>query len=216
MGEEMPGKRNKAKSRDSATWLGSVESLDDLPQRSKLQPDDVEQLRQILGRISDADPAHWFAWQIWARELVESLKKSSGNQFATTSFSLARLFFIVPLPLLTGLGALVGTHATWLPWLTFALTLGAALISQYVSARAYGPRWALYHRYAESLFEEGQLYVERAGRYDPKQSTPALEEEAVKNLFVMRITELQNNKTNQYDQIVHLASVSGVNGGAKN
>ena len=117
--------------------------------------------------------------------------------------------------LVTGLGALVGTHATWLPWLTFGLTLGAALITQYVSARAYGPRWALYHQYAESLLEEAQLYVERAGRYDPTQSTPALTDEAVKNLFVMRITELQNNKTNQYDQIVHLASVGNVNGGAK-
>jgi len=210
----MFGRRGKAKALGPPPQ-GSADPLDSLLEGHKLQPDDAIRVRELLGRFNDDDPAYLFAKQTWARQLVESLGKASGNQFATTSFALANLFFVVPLPLLTGLSALVGPHASWLPWLTFALTLGAALISRYVADRAYGPRWVLYRRYSESLFEDGQLYVERAGRYDPRQSTPALDGLAVKNLFVTRITELQSNKTDQYNQIVHLASAGGLNGGGK-
>ncbi len=194
---------------------GSAGSTDRKSERYTLQPGDDERLQQLLNRISKDDPAYWFMHNIWARELVASLGKASGNKFATTSFDLARLFFTVPLPLLTGLGALVGSYTKWLPWLTFALSLGAALIARYVTDHAYEPRWILYHRYSESLFQEGQLYLERAGHYDPTRSTPALDETAVKNLFVMRITERQNDKANQYDQIVHIASASGVAAGEK-
>lgn len=212
----MLGRRGKMRPPDSAASKSSADPLDSLLKGHKLELDDAVRLRELLGRFTEDDAAYLFAWQSWARQLAESLGKASGNQFATTSFALANLFFVVPLPLLTGLSALVGPHASWLRWVTFALTLGAALISRYVADRAYGPRWVLYRRYSESLFEEGQLYVERAGPYDPTQSTPALDDITVKNLFVTRVTELQNNKTNQYNQIVVLASAGGVNGGAKN
>jgi len=50
----MFGKRNKTEVRDSAMWLGNAESLDNLAPRFKLQPDDVELLRQILESIPRA------------------------------------------------------------------------------------------------------------------------------------------------------------------
>jgi len=68
----------------------------------------------------------------------------------------------------------------------------------------------LYHRYAESLFEECQLYVERADRYDPTQATPPLDQEAIKNRFVKQVLDLEGNMTNQYDQIVQAASTGAL------
>jgi hypothetical protein len=206
----MPGDQEAARP-GSVVQDDSAGSLNDLLRRHQLQPDDADRLQQILAKIPESDPAHGFAWGTWAGQLAQYRVKASGNQFATGALAIVSLFFVVPLPLLTGLGALVGSGASWLRWMTFGLTLGAALTGRFVHDRAYGPRWFLYHRYTESLFEEGQLYAERAGPYDPGQSTPPLDDISIKNLFVTRVTKLQNDMANQYDQIVTLASAGGAN-----
>jgi hypothetical protein len=164
----------------------------------------------MLVKVRDDDQAYDFVMGTWASQLIQYREKASGNQFATSAFGIAALFFAVPLPMLTGLSAVVG-NADWLRWLTFGLSLGAALTTRYVADRAYGPRWVLYHRHTESLFEECQLYVESAGPYDPTQHTPLLSDLQVKNIFVTRVTDLQSQMTNQYDQIVNNTGAMNVN-----
>jgi Protein of unknown function (DUF4231) len=195
-----------------ASQPDNPDSIDDLLARHKIPIDDIERLKAILARVPDSDPALPFFRGMWMPQLAIWRGKATGNQFGTTVFALVDLFFVVPLPLLTGLGALVGPQANWLRWMTFGLSLGAALISRFVAVQAYEPRWVLYHRFSESLFEEAQLYVERAGPYDPSQAVPPLDPIAIKNRFVTNVTELQTDRTNQYNDIVPAASAGAMAG----
>jgi hypothetical protein len=163
------------------------------------------QVDHILERLSK-DPALDFATNKWAPELLRLSRKSSKNGFATQMLGIARLAFTVPLPLFAGLG-LTGNGATAVRWVTFGLSVSAALIAAYVGIRGYEPRWRLYHTYASQLLSEGWLYLERAGTYAaggaPNQAA----------LFVQRVCEVLETMNKEYATIVH-ASVSTGGGSA--
>jgi hypothetical protein len=168
---------------------------------------DDARVNNVLNRLAADDPALDFATTRWAFELRLILEKNHGNQGATALFAVVRVIFLVPLPLLAGLGASIGTKASWIRWTTFGLSLGAALIAAFVTGRGYEPRWRLYHRYGESLLEEGWLYAERAGAYAPlSDASPTADN--LKNLFVTRTQKILSDMTDQYDAIVHAASLA--------
>jgi hypothetical protein len=179
-----------------------------------LDPGTSARIQRLLRRGPEEDLAHDFVFGTWLFEAVQYSEKESGNKWTSSLFGYARLFFTVPLPLLTGLGAAVG-NADWLRWLTFGLSLAAALITRFLADRAYMERWILYNRYSESLFQECELYVERAGLYNPRQQNPELDDVAIKNVFVTRIMDLKSRMTDQYNQMVTSASANGTNAGSQ-
>ena len=167
----------------------------------------VERTRHILDDVAADDPARAFLYAEWRPRLVEIREKSSGNKVGTAVLAWIRLFFVVPLPALTGLSAIVGSNTSWLRWTIFGVTVFAAILSQLIVIQAYEPRWMLYQSYSELFFEAGRLYVERVGPYDPalvasEVDTPT----ALKNLFVANVTKLLNDLNQAYGTVVHAAN----------
>jgi Protein of unknown function (DUF4231) len=105
-------------------------------------------------------------WKI-AAEMRVVTRKASKNGIHTQALGVARITLTIPVPLLAGLG-LHGNGATLVRWLTFVLSLVAAIITAYVTIRGYEPRWHLYRKYADRILSEGWLYAHRAGKYSKR------------------------------------------------
>ena len=163
------------------------------------------QINNVVKRLEKDDPAYQFVVTTWAPELLALNHKSSKNGFATQTLSVTQLVLTVPVPLLAGL-SLNGNGATAVRWLTFGLSLSAALISSYVWRRGYEPRWRLYHRYASRLLQEGRLYSEKAGVYametGQQQAVPAA------NLFVQRVCGALSEMSEEYAALVHTTATT--------
>ena len=90
---------------------------------------------------------------------------------------------------------------TLVRWLTFVLSLTAAIVAAYVTTRGYEPRWRLYHKYAGKILSEGWLYMENAGKYGaaPQQR----DQNELAALLTEQVCGLVSAMNKEYDAIAH-------------
>jgi hypothetical protein len=167
------------------------------------------QISSVLKALKD-DPALPFAEGCWARQMRTINHKASVNGLRTQGLNVARLTLTIPVPLLAGLG-LHGDGATWVRWLTFGLSLGAAVVAAFITICGFEPRWRLYHKYAGLLMDEGWLYVSRAGPYQataahPGAAHPGTDPASGQSLavrFTTRTCKIIDDMNKEYDTIAH-------------
>jgi len=131
----------------------------------------------------------------------ESIQKRAQTQ----ALSVARITLTIPVPLLAGLN-LHGNGATLVRWLTFVLSLTAAIVTAYVTIRGYEPRWRLYHKYADKILSEGWLYLNKAGRY--WTGSPQPDGNQLAALFTKEVCGIVTAMNKEYDAIVHASSAA--------
>jgi hypothetical protein len=164
------------------------------------------QVDHVLGGLRErGDPGYDFAVNKWAVEMRVVNRKASRNGIQTQALSVARVTLTIPVPLLAGL-ALHGNGATLVRWLTFVLSLTAAIAAAYVTIRGYEPRWRLYHKYADKILSEGWLYLENAGKYETVSAQRDQSELAA--LFAEEICGIVTAMNQEYDAIAHASATA--------
>ncbi len=166
----------------------------------------VAQINNVLEKLKERnDPGYGFAANKWAPEMRVVNRKASRNGFQTQALSAARITLTIPVPLLAGL-SLHGNGATLVRWLTFVLSLTAAIVAAYVTIRGYEPRWRLYHKYADKILSEGWLYMENAGKYGT--GPPQRDANKLAALFTKEVCGLVTAMNKEYDAIAHASATA--------
>ena len=164
------------------------------------------QINHVLAKLQErSDPGYDFAANKWAPEMRVVNRKASKNGIQTQALSVARVTLTIPVPLLAGLG-LAGNGATLVRWLTFVLSLTAAIVAAYVTIRGYEPRWRLYHKYADKILSEGWLYLENAGKYGTGSTQRDQNKSAA--LFAKEVCGIVTAMNKEYDGVAHASATA--------
>src|SRR4051794_30939070 len=170
-----------------------TESADDHTRRSTDPPvdDEVEALRAAMRDMALGDA--------WDRRFDGRLLGQLGwmqayaqkNRMLHQGFRLTVILAGVTVPALVSL-SLAGEAATWVRWLTFGLSLVAALAAAVDEFLAFGDKWRHFRGIAETLKSEGWSFVQRVGPYE------SLDHDAASRLLAMQVENISKREWETY------------------
>ena len=105
---------------------------------------------------SDARVAYWT--QVWELEIIHAALGVESNRKQFYSFRLIAIISTITVPSLVGLN-LSGTGGTAVRWLTFSLSLVAALSIAILALFGFGDRWLMYRTLNNELIKIGWAMV---------------------------------------------------------
>lgn len=105
---------------------------------------------------SDARAAYWS--QVWELEIIRAAGRVESNRKLFYRFRLTAITSSIIVPSLVGLN-LSGTGGTAVRWLTFSLSLVAALSTAILALFRFGDRWLMYRTLTNELIEAGWAMV---------------------------------------------------------
>ena len=105
---------------------------------------------------SDARIAYWS--QVWELEVIRAALRVESNRKQFYGFRLIAMTSAIIVPSLVGLN-LSGTGGTAVRWLTFALSLVAALSTAILTLFRFGDRWLMYRTLSNELISAGWALV---------------------------------------------------------
>jgi hypothetical protein len=105
---------------------------------------------------SDARVAYWS--QVWELEVIRASLRVESNRKQTYSFRLTAISSAIIVPSLVALN-LSGTGGTAVRWLTFSLSLVAALSTAILTLFRFGNRWLMYRTLSNELLNTGWAMV---------------------------------------------------------
>jgi len=119
------------------------------------------ELRAMHGAVkpfltNDARVAYWS--QVWELEVIHASLRVESNRKQTYSFRLTAISSAIIVPSLVGLN-LSGTGGTAVRWLTFSLSLVAALSTAILTLFRFGNRWLMYRSLSNELINAGWAMV---------------------------------------------------------
>ncbi len=119
------------------------------------------ELRAMHGAVkpfltSDARVAYWS--QVWELEVIRASLRVESNRKQTYSFRLTAISSAIIVPSLVALN-LSGTGGTAVRWLTFSLSLVAALSTAILTLFRFGNRWLMYRSLSNELINAGWAMV---------------------------------------------------------
>jgi hypothetical protein len=105
---------------------------------------------------SDARVAYWS--QVWELEVIRAALRIESNRKQTYGFRLTAISSAIIVPSLVALN-LSGTGGTAVRWLTFSLSLVAALSTAILTLFRFGNRWLMYRTLSNKLLNAGWAMV---------------------------------------------------------
>ena len=105
---------------------------------------------------SDARIAYWS--QVWELEVIRGALRVESNRKQFYGFRLIAMISAIIVPSLVGLN-LSGTGGTAVRWLTFTLSLVAALSTAILTLFRFGDRWLMYRMLSNELINAGWALV---------------------------------------------------------
>jgi hypothetical protein len=105
---------------------------------------------------SDARVAYWS--QVWELEVIRAALRVESNRKQFYGFRLIAMISAIIVPSLVGLN-LSGTGGMAVRWLTFALSLVAALSTAILTLFRFGDRWLMYRTLSNELINAGWAIV---------------------------------------------------------
>jgi hypothetical protein len=105
---------------------------------------------------TDARVAYWS--QVWELEIIRAALRVESNRKQTYSFRLTAISSAIIVPSLVALN-LSGTGGTAVRWLTFSLSLVAALSTAILTLFRFGNRWLMYRTLSNQLINAGWALV---------------------------------------------------------
>jgi hypothetical protein len=105
---------------------------------------------------SDARVAYWS--QVWELEVIHAALSVESNRQRFYAFRLTAIISAIIVPSLVGLN-LSGTGGTAVRWLTFSLSLVAALSTAILTLFRFGDRWLTYRMLRNDLINAGWALV---------------------------------------------------------
>ncbi len=105
---------------------------------------------------SDARVAYWS--QVWELEVIRAALRVESNRKQTYGFRLTAISSAIIVPSLVALN-LSGTGGTTVRWLTFSLSLVAALSTAILTLFRFGNRWLMYRTLSNELLNAGWTMV---------------------------------------------------------
>src|SRR6266567_7841289 len=101
---------------------------------------------------NDARAAYWS--QVWELEIIRAALRVESNRKQFYGLRLTAISSAIIVPSLVGLN-LSGTGGTAVRWLTFLLSLVAALSTAIITLFRFGDRWLMYRTLSSELFSTG-------------------------------------------------------------
>jgi len=105
---------------------------------------------------SDARVAYWS--QVWELGVIHAVLRVQSNRKQFYGFRLTAITSAIIVPSLVGLN-LSGTGGTAVRWLTFSLSLVAALSTAILALFRFGDRWLMYRTFSNELINTGWALV---------------------------------------------------------
>jgi len=106
--------------------------------------------------IDEARRVYWA--KAWELTVVHAATRVEGNRKEFYGLRLTAIISAITVPSLVGLN-LSGTGGTAVRWLTFALSLIAALSTAIITLFRFGDRWLMYRTFNNSLMSAGWALV---------------------------------------------------------
>lgn len=106
--------------------------------------------------IGDARVAYWS--QVWELGVIHAALRVESNRKQFYGFRLTAIISAIVVPSLVGLN-LSGTGGTAVRWLTFAMSLVAALSTAILTLFRFGDRWLMYRTFSNELINVGWTLV---------------------------------------------------------
>jgi len=105
---------------------------------------------------SDSRVAYWT--QVWEQEIIRGALRIESNRKQFYGFRLTAIISAIIVPSLVGLN-LSGTGGMTVRWLTFSLSLVAALSTAILTLFRFGDRWLMYRMLSNELLNAGWTMV---------------------------------------------------------
>jgi hypothetical protein len=105
---------------------------------------------------SDARVAYWS--QVWELQIIRAALRVESNRKQFYGFRLTAISSAIIVPSLVGLN-LSGTGGMAVRWLTFSLSLVAALSTAILTLFRFGDRWLMYRTLSNELINAGWVMV---------------------------------------------------------
>jgi hypothetical protein len=138
----------------------------------------IRELRQRIDAMHEAiqplltgNKVRTARWDEWEYNLVHATWRQNGNKRGFYDLRLVALISGIAVPSLVGLN-LAGTGGVVVRWVTFGLSLVAAIATGIITLYRMGDRWLMYRRLADSLMEIGYTLVDQYGA-DPHDEQTA-------------------------------------------
>ena len=129
------------------------------------EPKAIRELHVQLHEMHNAakpfltDEARKVYWaQVWERTAVHAAARVESNRKQFYGLRLAAIISAITVPSLVGLN-LSGTGGSTVRWLTFALSLIAALSTAIITLFRFGDRWLMYRALSNGLMSAGWALV---------------------------------------------------------
>jgi hypothetical protein len=128
----------------------------------------IEKGIQPLLKDNEVRTARWEEWKYY---LVHATWREAGNKKGFYHLRLVALVAGIAVPSLVGLN-LAGAGGAVVRWLTFGLSLVAAIATGVIALYRMGDRWLMYRRLMDNLMAIGYTLVDKYST-DPKQQQEA-------------------------------------------
>ena len=127
---------------------------------------DIVELRNRINAMQEAirplltdNIARKARWEDWKYNLIHAAWRERGNKRTYYRLRIVSLTSAITVPSLVGLN-LAGTGGVIVRWLTFALSLVAAIATSLLTLYRTGDRWLMYRRLMDDLMAIGQTLVD--------------------------------------------------------
>jgi hypothetical protein len=129
------------------------------------------------------------------------------NRLLHQTFRMTVIVAGVTVPALVSLN-LTGDAATWVRWLTFSLSLVAAIAAAVDEFFAFGDKWRHFRGIAETLKSEGWSFVQGVGPYN------GLDREAASRLLAAQVENISKREWETYLATIVAERTASAPGGA--
>ncbi len=127
---------------------------------------DIVELRNRINAMQEAiqpllnnNQARNARWEDWKYNLIHATWRERGNKRTYYRLRIVSLTSAITVPSLVGLN-LAGAGGVIVRWLTFALSLVAAIATGLLTLYRTGDRWLMYRRLMDDLMAIGQTLVD--------------------------------------------------------
>ena len=122
----------------------------------------IDSMQEAIQPLLDDDKVKNSRWEDWKYNLIHATWRERGNKRTFYRLRIVSLTSAITVPSLVGLN-LAGTGGGVVRWLTFALSLVAAIATGILTLYRTGDRWLMYRRLMDDLMSIGYTLMDRFG-----------------------------------------------------
>ena len=161
----------------------------------------INAIQEAIQPLLTGNKARTARWEEWKYYLVHATWREAGNKKSFYRLRLVALVAGIAVPSLVGLN-LAGTGGAVVRWLTFGLSLVAAIATGVIALYRLGDRWLMYRRLMDNLMAIGYTLAD-------SYSTHPQEEEVAWKEFTNATDQALANYNRTYEASVIQVAQSG-------